>query len=297
MATANDNSGADIHWDTYAERVLRNEGRLSALEQLVRETREADRRLIEQRSDSLAGEAERARNALQDLTQEQREADNREHRDSVSEQNRHMAAMTAIGEEKHLALNQRVDACNDQQEQRWAADDARWAQAARLYEARVESMEQRRAAGLDALDQRVRQWRESDTEARVLQADEYARRLDVLNHAHEKQVEFQANSVSRELFGAEQKAQVEREAALRDQIIALEKSLIARAESALDNTALTLDTKIEVVKDAMGDLRRGADITSGKSIGKSTLAAYAFGIVGSLGSLILIANILTSKAV
>ncbi len=46
---------------------MRNEGELVGLKSLVRETREADRKLIEQRSDSLAQELERRAEALLEL--------------------------------------------------------------------------------------------------------------------------------------------------------------------------------------------------------------------------------------
>ncbi|MBA2528513.1 MAG: hypothetical protein H0V19_00875, partial [Euzebyales bacterium] len=87
---------ADATADDYQERVLRNEGRLLGLESLVSETREADRKLIEQRSDSLAQELERRAEALLELvtaradavlvlSQTEREADQREYRSALAQ--------------------------------------------------------------------------------------------------------------------------------------------------------------------------------------------------------------------
>jgi hypothetical protein len=274
---------ADAGWDDYQERVLRNEGRLAGLEQLVAETREADRKLIEQRSASLSDELERRAESLTILSDEQRSADQREYR-------------------AELAAHERIA------DQRWQAHQALLEQynemATRLYKEVADALH----AETQQLDAKVSLWRESDKAARDLQAAEYERRLGVLNHANARQIEFQGKSVTRELFQSEKEAQAHREQVLRDQLIALDRALLGmtpqasseRANAALNDritdavaaSARTLDTKVETLKETLTEVKSYVDTTRGRSAGYSQLYAWAIGAVGLIISVVIAANVI-----
>ncbi len=101
MPPADGSNHADSGWDGYAERVLRNEGRLEGLEVLVSETRESDRKLIEQRSESLARELERRADALVTLSIAEREADLREARDTLTAHVHHVDSLRMADHESN----------------------------------------------------------------------------------------------------------------------------------------------------------------------------------------------------
>lgn len=281
---------ADAGWDDYSERVVRNEGRLWGLEQLVKETRESDRKMVEQRSDSLAQELERRAESLMKLGEDERESDNREHREALS----------AYKERNELAdrlLRELYDAAiyeNHKQS-----------------EGAIKGNEEHSIARYGALVQQVESWREADREARGLATTEVNRRLDALNHADEKRQEFQASAVTRELFNADREAQTQRESVLRDQITALDRMMlgmtptsvsekasrdvVTRFEAAIASASKTLDTKIDVNSDKINELKSYRDTQAGRSTGYSALYGWAVAAFGLLATLIIAANVLLGR--
>lgn len=265
-------SQVDAGWDNAIERVLRNEGRLLGLEQLVRETRESDRKLVEQRSDSLAQELERRAESLARLTERERETI----------------------EQKLALLREIYDAAI--YENRKQSDEA------------IKGNEEHSVARYGALVQQVAGWRESDREARDLATVWTNQRLDALNHADEKRQEFQANAVTRELFTADREAQTQRESVLRDQIIALDRTMLgmtptsvsekahsdvaARNEAAVAAASLTLNTKINVLDDKIAEMKTRLDTSTGRSTGYSSLYGWAVAAVGLIITFIIAANTL-----
>ncbi len=293
-----DNEGrADSGWDGFPERVLRNEGKLLGLEQLVSETRASDRALIEQRSDSLAQELERRAESLLELvtaradavlalSQTERASDLREARDAL-------------------------DAHASNADERWATDQKAMRLAvdsvADLFNEKIEALEERRIAATEAVGQMVNQWRESDQEARLLTTTETNRRLDGLNHADEKRQAFQANAVTRELFSAEKEAQTHREATTRDQIVALDRAMlgmtpasvsekahsdiITRMDAAIIAAAKTLDTRVNVIDEKINELKTSKDTLAGKSQGTAVTVGYLIALATLIISfVVLIAN-------
>lgn len=294
-------SQADVSTDDFPERVTRNEGRLVALEVLVRETRDSDRKLIEQRSDSLAQELERRAESLLELvtaradavlmlSRTEREADQREYRDGID------AAKTAT-DEKWIAHTE--------------TEKVRINFATDTIVATSESALAANRAEVDSVRALVEGWREAETTARNIQAGEYARRLDVLNHAHERQEAFQARAVTRELFQSEKEAQVQRENVLRDQIVALDRLLLGmssiasadqahtalrtRIEEATAAMALTLNTRIGVVEEKVSDLKTYVDKATARSGSYAALYGWIAAGVGIVVGVIVIANFLSTK--
>lgn len=283
---------ADAGWDDYAERVLRNEQRLIGLESLVSETRESDRKLIEQRSDSLADELERRAQALLELVNtraqavlalgtEQREADRRE------------VVLRGEATEKRAEvtlalLSARYDAAIDKNFEQ--SRDA------------IEAMEERLAAATTKIEQMVRQWRESDREARELFAAETNRHLEQLNHNNERLAAFQAASVTRDLWQAEKDATMHRESVLRDQIVALDRTMltmtpqaaserahaemIARFEAAAAASNRVMDAQIRAVAEKVDELRTFGDTSRGRSAGYASVYAAAIAAVTVLIALV-----------
>jgi hypothetical protein len=285
---------ADSTADDYQERVLRNEGRLYGLEQLVGETRDSDRKLIEQRSESLAQELERRAESLLELvtaradavlvlSQTERQSDLREARDAL-------IAHAANADERWST---------DQKAMRLAVDTV-----ADLFNEKIEALEERRIAATEALETVVNAWRESDREARVLLTIEINRRLDVLNHADSKRQEFQASAVTRELFNADKEAQTHRESVLREQITALDRALLgmtptavsdkahsdmtARFEDAIAASAKTLDTRIDVNSDKINELKSSRDMLAGKSQGTTVTIGYLIAVATLTISLVVL---------
>ncbi|MGI8682080.1 MAG: hypothetical protein ACR2JO_08115, partial [Mycobacteriales bacterium] len=196
---------ADLTADDYADRATRNEGRLVGLERLVAETRESDRKLTEQRSESLARELERRADALRELV------------------TAHADAVTSLGREERRADRLHVETVTTEAEKRGQLalgllrevyDTALEKNYEQSREA-ITGLEQRRTAEVAKIEQMVRQWRDSDREARELFAAELARHLDALNHNNERMREFQTNSVTRELWQSEKDAAITREGLLR----------------------------------------------------------------------------------
>lgn len=276
---------ADSGWDGYAERVLRNESRLQSLESLVVEIRESDRKLIDQRSDSLAQELERRADALLALGHEERAGDRRE-----------MAIITDDAEKRNeLGLRLLREVLETALKQNY--EQSREAIAA---------LEQRRIAATAALEQMVKQWRESDKEARVLFADDLGRHLDALNHNNERMNAFQSQSVTRELWQSETAAALNREALLRDQIIALDRTvltmtpmavsdkshteLVARTEAAIAASVAVLDGKITVVSDKVAELKEYRDTTTGRSSGYSAFYGWIAAGLSIFVAIIVLAN-------
>lgn len=275
---------ADSGWDDYAERVLRNEGRLVGLENLVAETREADRKLIEQRSDSLAAELERRAEALQELvtaradatlalSREEREADRREV-ESLKDGIRREGDIT-LG-----LLRELYDgAIAELRESLRAGLSSNLEQSG----AAIHELELRRQAATEKVEQMVRQWRESDKEARNLFAADLARHLDALNHNNERMREFQANSVTRELWQAEKDAAARREMTLRDQFIALDRG-----------SAEVLENKISVVADQLAELKSYRDRTQGRSAGYQAFYGWGIAAITVVISVVILANTVLS---
>lgn len=285
---------ADANWDDYAERVVRNEGRLWGLEQLVKETRESDRKLVEQRADSLAQELVRQRDALLELvtaradavlvlSQTERQADLRESRDAL-------VKYTKNADERWQG---------DQKAMRLAVDSV-----ASLFNEKIEALEERRIAATEAVGSMVELWRDSEREARELATVETNRRLNALNHADEKRQEFQANAVTRELFNADKEAQTQRETVLRDQIIALDRMMLgmqpavaaekvhqdmtARMDAAIAAASMTLDTKINVNSDKINELKSSKDMLAGKSQGATVTIGYLIAVATLVISIVVL---------
>lgn len=310
MTNANANEHADSGWDDYAERVLRNEGRLQGLEVLVAETRAADGKLIEARSASLARELERRADALLELvtaradavltlSQEERAADRREVEILFTQQNQStLDRVAAQRREGQLALSLLREVYDTAIRQNY--EQSREAIAA---------LEQRREAATERLEQMVRQWRDSDERARELYATETNRHLEQLNHNNERMANFQAKSVTRELWQAEKDAAITREGLLRDQIIAVEKLVLGMTptiasdrahndlrihiEKSVASMSEVLANKIAVVDEKVADLRTYRDTTTGKASGYSALYGWIVAAVGLLATVIVTANAFT----
>lgn len=298
---------ADAGWDDYAERVLRNEGRLLGLEVLVAETREADRKLIEQRSESLARELERRAEALLELVTaradavlalgaEERHADTNTIEVWKTEHEKLMASMReGTRRESELALGLLREVYDKAIHQNY--EQSREA---------ISALEQRQQGATDKLEQMVRQWRDSDREARELFATETQRHLEQLNHNNERMASFQAQSVTRELWQAEKDAAIAREGLLRDQIIAIDRSMLTmmpvsvadkahaemltRMETSIAASAQVLDNKIVVVNEKVSDLKTYRDTSAGRMTGVSALLGWIFAAVTLLVAVIVGAN-------
>lgn len=314
---------ADLVTDSFPARVLRNEGRVAALEQLVKETRAADRQLIEQRSDSLAQELERRANGLESLTASQREADLREHRDALAAYQEctekalvlyrelYDTAIKLNYEQSHIEITG-VKEIHDLHIHKLTLRLEHESGLAReKVSADIAHIDERAKSALDQLAQQVQGWRTTDREARELSTVEINRRLDALNHADEKRQEFQAHAVTRELFAADREAQTQRESVLRDQIIALDRAMlgmtpsivaekahsemVSRMEAALTAASTTLDTKINVVNDKVSELKSYRDTTSGRGAGYASFVGWGVAALGVITTLILLANFLTAR--
>ncbi len=281
---------ADAGWDDRAERVLRNEARLEGLEILLAETRKADGKLIEQRSDSLRELVTARADAVLLLGHEERESDRREVATITTEADRRgQLALNLLREVYDTAIRQNYEQSREA----------------------ITALEQRRVAASDKLEQMVRQWRDSDREARELFAAELARHLDALNHNNERMREFQANSVTRELWQSEKDAAITREGLLRDQIIALDKVMLTmtpttlsdkthvelqtRFDTAIAAASKVLDNKIDVVSEKVGELKTYRDTTSGRSSGYTAVYGWAVAGITVLISIIVMANAFLSR--
>ncbi len=292
MAVEKHTDNADRGWDNYAERVLRNEGRLEGLEGLVAETRAADKALIEQRSDSLARELERRATALLELVTARADA------------------VLALGREERAGDRRAV---HDLRELYDTAIRLNFEQS----HTEIESLRDihnlnisKVMAQIDQLAQQVQARHESDREARQLQASENVRHFDQLNHADEKRQEFQANSVTRELYQADKDAAIAREGLLRDQIIALDRTMltmspmewadkahgemVARTERAIEANTKVLDGKITSLGEKVGDLRSYRDTTAGRSSGYSAVYAWVATALAIIISAIILGTSLLS---
>ncbi len=287
---------ADTGWDNYANRVLRNESRLVALEQLVAETRSSDRKLIEQRSDSLAQELERRAEALLELVTARADA------------------ILSLGQEERRADRRELDIVTSEAEKRGAVSLASFREVydtaiRQNYEQSreaIRSLEERGESQGAKLEQMVRQWRDSDREARELFATELGRHLDLLNHNNERMTAFQANSVTRELWQAEKEAATGREGLLRDQIIALDRTMLTmtpldrsdkthtdiltRMDSSIVAATKVLDNKIDVVADKVEELKSYRDTTQGRSSGYSSFYAWGATAITVVVALMVIVN-------
>jgi len=292
---------ADSNWDDYAERVLRNEGRLGGLEILVRETRESDRKLIEQRSDSLAAELERRAEALLELVTARADAVLALGKEERASDRRELTILTSEADRRgQLALNLLREVYDTAIKQNY--EQSREA---------ITALEARRAAATDKLEQMVRQWRDSDREARELFASELARHLDALNHNNERMRDFQNNSVTRELWQSEKDAAIGREGLLREQIVVVDRSLLtmntitaadkshaemaARFESNLAAAIKVVDNKIGVNEEKLNELKTYRDTTSGRSAGYSSLYGWGIAAITVIIGVILMANTLLGK--
>lgn len=300
---------ADSGWDNYAERVLRNEGRLLGLESLVAETREADRKLIEQRSESLAQELERRAEALLELvtaradavlslSQTERQSDQREFREALANTVKAREDLRNADAEKNtmaLGLLREV------------YDTALRELAARMDVALDANLAQSTSV-VEALAAQVQAWRESDTEARKLQADEYSRRLDELNHNHMRTQEILRNSVTRDLWQATEEAWNQREKTDHDKINALERNMLlltpisssdkaheqihARIDDASARIEAQINARIDGLGEKVADLRSSRDTTTGRTSGYTALYGWLVAGIGLLITIIILANTL-----
>lgn len=292
---------ADAGWDGYAERVLRNEGRLEGLETLVAETRESDRKLIEQRSESLARELERRADALLELVTARADA------------------VKALGTEERQADRRYLDTLAEQSEKRRAQAevllremyDTRIGKAHDENATAIIALEHRRIGATDRLEQMVTQWRASDDTARQLHATELARHLESLNHANERMREYMASSVTRELWLSEKDASIKREGLLRDQINVLDRlvltmtpitvadkthaEMIKRMETSIAAAVTVLDNRISVVAVAVDELKKYRDTTSGRSSGYNAVYGWAIAGVTVLIAVIVMADAFIRK--
>ncbi len=298
---------ADQGWDDYAERVLRNEGRLLGLESLVSETREADRKLIEQRSDSLAQELERRAEALLELVtaradavlalgQTEREADQREYR----------AALAQYKEAADAAMVLLRDVHDTEMQKNYEQSHIEIVGVRDVHDLHINQVDERGKAALAQLAQRVAEWRATDREARELQAVETARRLDDLNHNHERTQVVLASTVSRDLWQAEKDAQAHRDGLVRDQVSALDRALlgmnsIAAAESAhaainkridemVGQATGQVNAKMDAFAEKLADMKTRLDTSTGKSSGYSAFYGWAVAAVGVIVTVVVAVN-------
>lgn len=281
---------ADEGWDNYQERVTRNEGRLGALERLVAETRESDRLLVEQRIVALLELVEVRASAVLDLGREERAAD-RTHLETITSEaeKRGQLALSLLREVYDTAIKQNYEQSREA----------------------IHALEQRRDAATNKLEQMVRQWRDSDREARELFATDNKRHLDQLNHNNERMREFQAQSVTRELWQSEKDASIKREGLLRDQIIALDRTvltmtpiaqsekahaeIVARMETSIAASVEVLDNKIGVVSDKLGELKEYRDTTTGRAAGYQAFYGWGIAAITVIISIIVLANAFIGK--
>lgn len=289
---------ADSGWDDYAERVLRNEGRLEGLEGLVAETRESDRKMVEQRADLLAQELERRSESLLELVKARADALLTLSKEERAGDRREMAITTDAAEKRtELGLRLLREVLETALKQNY--EQSREA---------ITALEQRRVAATHELEQMVKQWRESDKEARVLFASDLARHLDALNHNNERTSAFMAASVTRELWQSEVAASVTREGLLRDQIIQLDRTvltmtpiavsdkshaeIVSRTEAVIQASVTVLETKINTVSDKVAELKEYRDTTTGRSSGYSAFYGWIAGGLSILVTIIVLANTL-----
>lgn len=278
---------ADSAWDDYAERVLRNEERLDGLESLVTETRVSDSNLTGQRTEALAREMERRVACLRELIDEERAADRRDIETRFESVRREgELALSLLREVYDTAIKQNNEQARES----------------------IHALEQRRVAATDKVEQMVRQWRESDREARELFAEETKRHLEQLNHNNERMAAFQANAVTRELWQSERDAAIAREGLLRDQIIALDRTVLARMpidqaekthaelrgsiEKSVSAAVEVLNNKIAVVDDKVSDLRSFRDTSSGRSAGYTAFYGWVVAGMTLLLGVVITANAL-----
>ncbi len=301
---------ADATADDYQERVLRNEGELVGLKSLVRETREADRKLIEQRSDSLAQELERRAKALLELVtaradavlalgQTEREADQREYRAALAQYKEAAdATLVLMREMQDTAIRQNYEQSHIEIEN-----------VRDVHDLHINQIDERGKAALGQLAQRVAEWRSTDREARELQAVETSRRLDVLNHNHDRTQVILATSVTRDLWQAGNDSQAGRDGVLREQVSALDRALlsmnsIAAAEAAHQAINKRIDemvgraegqvnAKMDAFAEKLADMKTRLDTSTGKSSGYSAFYGWAVAAVGLLVTVIVAMNSLS----
>jgi hypothetical protein len=316
---------ADQGWDDYAERVLRNEGRLLGLEQLVSETREADRKLIEQRSDSLAQELERRADALLELVtaradavlalgQTERVADQaalEQFKEATSAQITLLREMydTAIKlnyEQSHTE----VMSVRDIHDLHISKLTLRLEHEGNLAREKVtgdlSNIADRGAAALEQLSQQVAGWRATDREAREIQAEETARRLNELNHNHERTQEVLSSSVTRDLWQAGNDSGAHRENVLREQVLVLDRTMLGKNSTEAAATAHAainkridemvgqatgqVTTKMEAFDEKLADLKARIDTSTGKSSGYSAFYGWAVAAVGLIVTVVVAVN-------
>jgi hypothetical protein len=316
---------ADATADDYQERVLRNEGELVGLKSLVRETREADRKLIEQRSDSLAQELERRAKALLELVtaradavlalgQTEREADQdalkqhkeaaeatlvllREMQDTAIRQNYEQSNIQITGVRDVLDLHINKLTLRLEHEMNLARNSAT---------SDLDHVDERGKAALGQLAERVHEWRTTDREARELQAVETSRRLDVLNHNHDRTQVILATSVTRDLWQAGNDSQAQRENVLREQVSALDRALLGMNSIAASETAHQainkridemvgraegqVNAKMDAFAEKLADLKTRLDTSTGKSSGYSAFYGWAVAAVGVIVTVVVAVN-------
>lgn len=105
MPTDTPKDYADRSLDTYAERIVRNEGRLDGHMEKVASDRESDRKITDQRADSLAQELERRADNLVTLSENQRAADLLEMRNANKESRRALKLQAGEYQRRLDALN------------------------------------------------------------------------------------------------------------------------------------------------------------------------------------------------
>lgn len=300
---------ADQGWDTYQERVLRNEGRLEGLEQLVRETREADRKLVDQRADSLAKELTEKATALQSLMAEQRGADAEQFRaelDAAKELSDTQRLALAKGLDERLLLIREIVATSV--DKNYEQSYAQIKVMGEKYDDMLEAQETRSRNRYHQMEQMVNIWRETDREARELQATEYARRLDVLNGEHARIALILSQSVTRELFEATISSMTEKIGVIERAILTMPtnasmQETITALNKRFDQTTMNLseksDTRMSVLDEKLADQKdrltklEQAILTTREV---KTVSAQTFGLViAALGAVLTIIVMLSNN--
>ncbi len=298
---------ADQGWDDFYARVLRIEGWLHGLEDLVRETRAADGKLIEQRSDSLAEELERRADALLELVtaradavlalgQSEREADQREYRSALAQYKQAADAAMVLLRDVH----------DTEMQKNYEQSHIEIVGVRDVHDLHINQVDERGKAALEQLAQRVAEWRLTDREARELQAEETSRRLDESNHHHERTQEILATSVTRDLWQAGNEAQAHRDSVLREQVVALDRALLgmnstAAAESAhaainkrmdelIGQATVQANAKTDALHEKLADMKERLDTSTGKSSGYSALYGWAVAAIGLIVTVIVAVN-------
>jgi hypothetical protein len=279
------NESIDPVWDGLKERVLRIEGELHHLENLLQEYRTTDVQLLQHKLDAVGKELRDEINALKAMRIEAREADQREI---------HLKLEASVAlQEAHRAENEKFST--------YVLDLLKEARASDLsvFQEQLSALEGRRIVATEMVEEKIKVWRAYDKEALDKQAQEYERRLQVLNGEHQRTAHVLANSISREMFQSEKDAIIQSITALDRTLLGMtprvesdkaHTELALRFETAVAAASNVLDTKINVAQGQIADLKEYVDKTSGRNSGYSAVYGWGIAAVTILISIILMAN-------